>query len=206
MFDDSFIWEPWPIVDVEDILRFEDMYRKLVECTPEEWDSEDGFIPHDFGDGSLCLMSKGNFKKTYEGVVARPKDVFIHWGCSPVESLVLHSFIGSESCLYRKDSYYCHIPPIVNELCRILDCALDKLPHNENNVLFRACVYEDRNDFSIGDIFAPGYSLTTSADESWQDKSVNRYIIKPLCPLSTQARAIYTVKNNANEYQQKLVS
>ncbi len=205
MIDDSFIWKSLAIESVDDILSFEQRYQNLVNSTPDEWVPVGDLMPHDFGDGSLCLMERGHFKMMAEDIVGNIDDVFIRCGCSQVESLVLHSFLGFESCIYRKDSYY-RIPPIVNTLCQLLDGALDKLPHNEDNMLFRACVYEDRADFSIGELFKPGYSLTTSADETWRNKSDNRYIIKPLGAKDTRARTIYSIINKANEYQVSFLS
>lgn len=206
MLDDSFIWDPWPIESIDDIIRFEERYCELVKNAPDEWTPDAGLLPHDFGDGSLCLMGRGHFQRMVQGGIAGPNDVFVKNGCTQIESLILHSFLGFESGIYRKDSYYRRIPPIVNTLCHILDMALDKLPRSNNNLLFRACVYGDREDFTIGEIYEPGYSLTTSADETWRDKSVNRFIITPLKSEHTRARAIYPLMNKANEFQVSFLS
>lgn len=206
MLDDSFIWGPWQIDSVDDILRFEERYIKLEKSAPCELSLDAGMMPHDFGDGSLCLMGRGYFKMMSKGSVLRPEDAFIVAGCTQCESLILHSFIGFDSCLFRKDSYHSHIPPFANNLCKILDNALEKMPRSECDKLYRACVYEDRDDFEIGELFEPGYSVTTSADSSWRDKSVNRYVIKPLPPEQTKARSIYLVLNKADEYQVSFLS
>lgn len=205
MIDDSFIWEPWPVESVNDIIRFEDMYRTLVNNTPERWSPKTGLIPYDFGDGNLCCMSAGNFRRMAEDVVSND-DIFIKAGCTQCESLVLHSFLGFESGLYRIDSYNNRIPPIVAELCLLLNKALDKLPHNNNLLLYRACVFEDRTDFEVGEIFIPQYSLTTSADSSWRDYTVSRYVIEPLHEKKTFSRAIYLVSNKGKEYQVSFLS
>lgn len=206
MFDDSFIWEPWPIESVEDILRFEERYRDLKKSVPYDWSPEDGLIPHDSGDGSLCLMARGDFKMMAEGPALKPDNAFIAAGCNYCESLVLHSFIGFESCLFRRDSYHARIPPFAISLWQILDQALEKMPLCQSEKLYRACVYEDRDDFVLGELFEPGYSVTTSADSSWLDKPVNKYVIKPLPPEQTKARSIYSVFNKAGEYQVSFLS
>lgn len=205
MTDDSFIWQPWPIESIDDILGFEERYRYLVKNTPEEWSPETGFISHDFGDGNLDFMSAGHFRMMAEDA-SSSNDVFIKAGCTECESLVLHSFLSFESGLYRIDSYNNQIPPIVAELCHLLDKALDKLPHNNDSPLYRVCVFEDREDFKLGEIFEPRYSLTTSADSSWRDYTVNRYVITPLCAEQTLARAIYRVENKAKEFQVSFLS
>lgn len=206
MLDDSFIWAPWPIESVEDIIRFEEKYQELAKSAPDEWSPDARLVSHDFGDGSLCLMGRGHFKMMAEGSALKQEDAFIVAGCNQCESLVLHSFIGFESCLFRKDSYHSHIPPFAINLWKILDQALEKMPRCECEELYRACVYEDRDNFEIGELFEPGYSVTTSANSSWRDKSVNRYVIKPLAPEQTKARSIYPVFNKADEYQVSFLS
>lgn len=207
MLSDSFIWKPWTIESIEDILKFEQQYQELVKNTPDDWTCDGGFVPHDFGDGSLCLMGRGHFKIMADVILTNPNDTFIEVGCTQCESLVLHSFIGFESRIYRRDSYYCdRIPPFADSMCEILDNALDKMPRCDCKKLYRACVYGDRENFEIGDVFAPQYTITTSADSLWKDKSVNRFVIKPLPQCKTKARSIYLVHNKANEYQVSFLS
>lgn len=206
MVSNSFIWKPWPIESIDDILKFERQYQELVINTPDDWTYEDGYIPHDFGDGSLCLMGRGHFKIMADAILTNPNDAFIKAGCTPCESLVLHSFLGFESCLYRRDSYYGHIPPFADNMCQILDNALEKMPCCDCVELYRACVYGDRENFEIGEVFEPKYTITTSADSLWKDMSVNRFVIKPLPPHLTKARSIYRVHNKANECQVSFLS
>lgn len=206
MVSNSFIWKPWPIESIDDILKFERQYQELVKNTPDDWTYEDGYIPHDFGDRSLCLMGRGHFKIMADAILTNSNDAFIKAGCTPCESLVLHSFLGFESCLYRRDSYYGHIPPFADNMCQILDNALKKMPWCNCPELYRACVFGDRENFEIGDVFEPMYTITTSADSSWQDKSVNRFVIKPLPQCQTKARSIYIVHNKANEFQVSFLS
>ena len=55
--------------------------------------------------------------------------------------------------------------------------------------------------FRIGDIFKPGFCLTTSSDSTWgDDTAANLYRISTLDVTRTRARALYLVKNNT-EYQ-----
>ena len=57
----------------------------------------------------------------------------------------------------------------------------------------------DRTDFKIGDVYAPGFCLTTSADLNWKDTSVSRYRIVPRKGDKTLARAIYKVHDNTEK-------
>ena len=206
MLNDSFIWKECSIDSVEDIIRFEGQYQELIKNTPEEWSTDNGFFHHDFNEGSLSLLARGHFKKMSQSVITNPNDAFIRVGCSKCESLVIHSFIGFESCLYRKDSYPNGIPPFVDRMCQILDNALDKMPRCEQHILCRACVDEDKKDFKVGDIFEPGYVITTSTDTSWRNEDANRFVIKPLPADQTKARAIYIIYNKANEFQVSFLS
>lgn len=206
MVSNSFIWEPWPIESIDDILKFERQYQELVKNTPDDWTYEDGYIPHDFGDGSLCLMGRGHFKIMADAILTNSNDAFIKVGCTPCESLVLHSFLNNESCLYRRDSYHGHIPPFADSMCKILDNALEKMPCCDSVELYRVCVYGDRENFEVGEVFAPMYSITTSSDSTWQVMSENRFVIKPLSQCKTKARAIYRVFNKADEFQVSFLS
>ena len=201
MIDKNFIWEPWSIHSVDDILRFEDQYIQLVKNTPYEWSPETGFAHPDFGDSSLRLIAHGHFKLLNQSISNIPDDVFILAGCTICESIILHSFLDFYSLLYRLDSYHGCIPPIVHNLCQILDNALEKMPKCKDFELYRACVHEDRSDFAVGDIFEPQYVITTSADSTWQNHDANRFVINPLPPNLTKARSIYHIYNKANEYQ-----
>ena len=56
-------------------------------------------------------------------------------------------------------------------------------------------------DYQVGDVFEPGFCLTTSADPTWgDDTSVSLYRISPLDVVHTKARAMYLVNNNT-EFQ-----
>lgn len=44
-----------------------------------------------------------------------------------------------------------------------------------------------------------GFCLTTSADLSWEDDSLNRYRIKPLDDEATKARALYKISYTDEE-------
>lgn len=55
-------------------------------------------------------------------------------------------------------------------------------------------------DFVVGNVFCPGFCLTTRADLSRQDTSKNRYRIKPLIEGKSKAMAMFMVNNNT-EFQ-----
>lgn len=198
MISEDFIWQPFEKYSVDEILMFEKQYHELIDKTPLDF-TENGFEPHDFGEGGLVWLSRARFDlltKADDEIKAR----FLSCGCSEREILVIRSFLDFASGMYRTDSYH-RIPPFVAALCCILDSGLRKLPSYEGDYLTRACNDNDRIDFCKGDIFRPGFALTTSADHSWRDKKANRYFITPLESSSTKARSIYKVYNKADEYQ-----
>ena len=70
--------------------------------------------------------------------------------------------------------------------------------YNEGNVV-RVCNDYDKIDFEIGDIFIPGYCLTSSAYLNWKVPLKNRYCIIPLNNGGTNARAIYKIYDNSEQ-------
>ena len=70
--------------------------------------------------------------------------------------------------------------------------ALAKLP-SYSEIVVRACNDYDKADFEVGDVFTPGFCMTCSADITWEDKSENRYIIKPLDEEHTKARNLFDI-------------
>ena len=73
-----------------------------------------------------------------------------------------------------------------------MNTALSKLPLYHNEVV-RDCLEFDNIGFKVGEVFKPGFCLTTSADLNWKVYSDNRYRIKPLQTGDSKARALFLV-------------
>ena len=198
---DNFIWQDIKIESVEQLVAFEKDYQRLGENLGFCYDNEVG----EFGcvetkDGPLSLMCKGRFQQLAEGITNNSVGkAFITAGLTDLETLMIMVFRADLSELFRLDAYYYKVPPVVQSLCEFLNQALSKLPIYSERVV-RACNEYDKSDFKVGDLFKPGFCLTTSADLTWKNRSENRYNIQPLCNGQSKARAMFLINNNS-EYQ-----
>lgn len=80
-----------------------------------------------------------------------------------------------------------------------LDSFLDKMPHNQHNILYINDGFQLDN-VKVGNIFAYNKYLTTSKDD-FNNATNQKFIIKPLPPEATRAREIYHIYNKADEFQ-----
>lgn len=110
----------------------------------------------------------------------------------------MRSFLADISGLFRPDAYDYGVPPIVSSLCAILNTALTKFPIFTEDVIRKYIEY-DKSDFVVGEVFVPGYCLTTSADPTWGKGKDSLYHIKPSDSDHTKARAIFLVQDNSEK-------
>ena len=199
---DNFIWQDCKIDSIEQLVAFEKEYQRYEESFGFLYDIEVGEFGHiEMEDGPLNLLGRGRLNQFSKGIKddSTGKD-FLKAGLTELETLMIKVFRADLSELFRLDAYYCGVPPIVHSLCEILDSALDKLPPT-SEPLIRKCNEYDKVDFQVGEVFEPGFCLTTSADPTWgNDTSVSLYRVTPLDVVHTKARAMYLVNNNT-EYQ-----
>ena len=199
---DCFIWKDCRIESVEQLVDYEKDYQSFYKSFGFCYDNKIGqFGCVEMNDGLLSLLHKGRFQQFSKGIKEDPvgKD-FMAAGLTELEALMIKVFRADLSGLFRLDAYYYRVPPVAQSLCEILNSALEKLPP-VSEPLIRKCNEYDKVDFQVGDVFEPGFCLTTSADPTWgDDTSVNLYRITPLNEVQTKARAMYLVNNNA-EFQ-----
>lgn len=199
---DSFIWQDCRIESVEELVAFEKEYQRYDKAFGFCYDNEIGkFSCVEMEDGPLSLLQKGRFQQFSKRIKEDPvgKD-FMAAGLTELEALMIMVFRADLSELFRLDAYYNGVPPVAKSLCVILNSALEKLP-SVSEPLIRKCNEYDKVDFQAGEVFEPGFCLTTSADPTWgDDASVSLYRITPLDVEHTKARAMYLVNNNT-EYQ-----
>ena len=193
------VYGEYPINTVDDIVSFEQQYNSLSLKLPYPWNDE--WI--DFKECTLSILTKSPFSSlalefynpNNEGIIK-----FLDLDLSELEIIVLQSFFAQASGIYRLDSYYYGIPPIVTHLNDVLQSALMKMPSFNGNVLVRQYHKYDKSDFDENDIFEPSYSLTTSANPDWNDGSWNQYIIRTLSSDKTKAKSLSFV----NDYEQQV--
>ncbi len=199
---DQFIWQDCMIESVEQLVEFEREYQHHDRGLGMVYDNElSCFGDVDMEDGPMSLLGRGRFQQlaeSFRGEDSVNSD-FMAAGLTELETLVIRSFRADLSELCRIDAYHGHVPPFARCLCDVLNSALTKLPAYNERVV-RACNEYDKADFQVGDVFTPGFCLTTSADLTWNDNSQNRYRIKPLDEEATKARALYKI-NYTNEEQ-----
>ena len=192
---DQFIWQNCMIGSVEQLVEFEREYQHHDRGLGMVYDNElSCFGDVDMENGPMSLLSYGSFQDLAEGF---EEDIinnkFLTAGLTDLETIEIRSMRADISIMYRPDVYYGNIPPFVLRICDILNSALSKLPVYTQWVV-RACKDHDKADFQVGDVFTPGYSLTTSADvDNWKDDSAYRYRIKPLDEATTKARAMFLI-------------
>lgn len=189
------------IESIEQLVEFEREYQRRDRGLDFVYNNElSCFGDVDIEDGPMCLLRRGRFQQLVEsfGEDDSVNSAFMAAGLNELETLVIRSFRADLSVLYRTDAYYGHVPPFIRCLCNVLNSALAKLP-TYNEWVVRACNEYDKSDFQEGDIFTPGFCLTTSADLSWEDDSLNRYRIKPLDDEATKARALYKISYTDEE-------
>ena len=199
---DNFIWSECKIESVGQLVAFEKKYQYYDEGFKVCYDNEVGEITCiEMQDGPLSLLLKGRFRQFSEGLQENSfGKAFMAAGLTELEALMIMVFLADISNLFRLDAYNNGVPPIAQSLCEILNGALKKLPPT-SIPLTRKCNEYDRVAFRIGDIFKPGFCLTTSSDSTWgDDTAANLYRISTLDVTRTRARALYLVKNNT-EYQ-----
>lgn len=190
---DDFVWQDCSIESLEQLVAFEREFQSLDRGFDFLYDNEMGeFGAVDMNCGPMILLSRGRFQQLAGG--DEPDEVaqaFMAAGLTDLETVVVRTFIADLSEMYRFDAYYYGVPPFVRSVCDVLNRALGKMPvYNETVV--RACNEYDRADFKVGDIFRPGFCLTTSADLTWENPDENRYRIRPLAE-GSKAWAIYKV-------------
>lgn len=197
---DTFIWQDIDIRNVDDLVAYEKQYQSYCKVFDFVYDSEIGAFEHaEMEDGPLGLISRGRFQEIANGFDNNEyNQPFIDAELTDLEIIVLRSFLADISGLYRLDAYPFGVPPITMRLCGILNIGISKLPVFSEWVV-RQCNEYDKSDFAVGDIFVPGYLLTTSADHSFAGKSNNKYLIKPLSDGYTKARAIFLIRDNSEK-------
>lgn len=199
---DKFIWQDCEVKTVEQLVNLEKEYQRLGSGLDFCFDSEqDCFSFVEMEDGPMSLLGKGRYQQLAKGIEDNEvSKAFMNVGLSTLEALILCSFRADISEMFRIDAYYNGLPPFAKSICNILNQALSKLPATSERLL-RKCNDHDKTDFEVGDVFSPGFCLTTSADPTWgDDTSVHLYKITPLDAGITKARAMYLVNNNG-EYQ-----
>lgn len=193
---DAFIWQECEIQSLEQLVELEKKYQLLSKDFDFAYDSEYGefrFVNMD--DGEMSLLRRGRFL-AFADVFAKNEygQSLMKAGLTDLEAVVLETFFADMSCLYRLDAYYSGIPPFVRSICDVLNRGIGKLP-TYTGVVVRACNEYDKADFEVGDIFIPGFCLTTSADLTWESKSENRYRIQTLTDGKTKARKLFAVRD-----------
>lgn len=194
---DKFIWQDFQLETIEQLLAYEQEYIDYSKEFDYHYDNLiGGFSFVDMEDGNLDFLIKGCYQCVFENL-KKEDDVFIKAGLSDLESLVINSFLADISGLYRLDLYR-EVPPFVKSVCDVLNTALAKIP-SYSEIVVRACSDCDKCNFMIGDIFEPGFCLTTSADLDWINASNNRYNITPLSLNTTKAKAIFKIYDNSEK-------
>ena len=180
----EFVFSQFEVRSLDDLLAFEKTYNSLSSelGVPfgDEW--------YDFNEGELSLLCKQPFHNNV-GRKDAFYDLLAGYGLDEVEIVIIRSYLQQVSGMYRLDAYYYGIPPFVSELNRILQSALSKLPKVANRILVRQCRY-NRLDFEVGEVFEPCYSLTTSANEEWNDGYGDQYVIRTLPEEKTKAHSL----------------
>lgn len=197
---DAFVWQDIEIHSINDLVAYENQYQAYCKLFGYVYDTEIGEMCHlEMEDGPLGLICRGRFQEMAKGFdEAEYNQPFRDAGLTDLEIIVLRSFLADISELYRLDAYYFDVPPFTMSLCGILNTGVSKLP-TYSEWLVRKCHEHDKIDFVVGDVFSPGYMLTTSADHTFAGKSDNKYLIKPLNDGKTKARAIFKIKDNSEQ-------
>ncbi len=192
------VFGEYPINSVDDIVSFEQRYNNLSLKLLYPWNDE----WFDFKECNLSILTKNPFSLAFKFYNPNNEGIkrFLDLDLSELEIIVLKSFLAQASGIYRLDSYYYGIPPIVTHLNDALQSALKKLPSFNGNVLVRQYHEYDSDDFSVDDVFEPCYSLTTSANPEWNDGSWNQYIIRTLSYDKTKAKSLTFV----NDFEQQV--
>ena len=189
---DMLIWQDIKVNTVDNLIAFEKNYKEYGNEFSLCYDSDvNEFSSVFMYDGEMTLLSKGTFQRISEsGGELHTK--LVNAGLTDLESVYVRAFLADISGLYRKDSYHFGVPPFIQSVCDGLNNALAKLP-SYSDIVVRACHAYDKADFEVGDVFTPGFCLTCSAGITWEDKSKNRYIIKPLDVEHTKARNLFDI-------------
>ena len=196
---DAFIWQDNEIHSIDELVAYEKQYQTYSESLFAYDNDIECFGNVEMEDGSMSLLCKGRFQEMAKGFdEAEYNQAFRDAGLTDLEIIVLRSFLADISEMYRLDAYYIAVPPFAMSLCHILNVGISKLPAFSEWVV-RKCHDHDKIDFAVGDVFAPGYMLTTSADHTFAGKSDNKYLIKPLSEGQTKARAIFKIKDNSEQ-------
>ena len=177
-------------------------YFIKAEKAHESLDTSDwnGFEPIEDPEWFLSRRYFSKFSKTK--LSEEELEAIKTYKLSDVEVVVLRCFLADLSCCFRDDyfkSCYGKVPETAIELQNILDGVIQKAPKHTGEVLYRHLVDEDRTNFRVGEIFTPGYSLTTTI-QSWGYER-NCYVITPLPTNETRAHDLYKIRNHGNECQ-----
>ncbi|MBQ7209312.1 MAG: hypothetical protein IJS05_00225 [Paludibacteraceae bacterium] len=187
---------------IEYFLAEETKYCETHKNDPEfMWNEEYGMQPFDMDD-PLSFLKQYRFHRMYDDICSNREkytNVIKEFNLSDSELLMLRLFIADMSGYFRDDNYNDGVPNLVLEMQKCLYSAIEKAPIFEGCTLYRFCVSEDKVNFALGQKYTITYSLTTTTDNWEQD--TNRYIIKTLPKLQTNARCIYRIINHGGENQ-----
>lgn len=182
----AFVYAPFQIKNICDLVDFENKYCQLLS----ELEFSIGDVSYDFNECELSLLSRKPFGKVTSLKRDELYDKFSEYKLDDIEICIIRSFLQQVSGMYRFDAYSYGLPPFAEEIIRRLQTALAKLPSYGNARVVRQLNDYDTLDLLKNDIYEPCYSMTTSANEKWNDGKGNQYVIISLPKESTKAHSI----------------
>ena len=185
--------------DIDYFLYEEDKYNEVHRNDFGVFDEEmKEFV---FGqDDPLSFLIERPFHGIYEKAIDYIKENTKGFCLSEAEMTMLGVFYARWSAPFRDDYYSLPIPELALNMFEVLNSLVAKAPATENEVLYRFCVDEDRNDMKIGDTIVFPYNLTCTADK-WDRKDNNIYVIHTLPKEETNAHDLYRMYSHGCEKQ-----
>ena len=185
--------------DVKYFLNEEEKYNEVHRHDFGVYNEElEEFV---FGeDNPLSFLKERPFNGIYEKAIDYIKENTIGFCLTEAEMTMLGVFYARWSAPFRDDYYSLPIPELALNMFEVLNSLVAKAPVTENEVLYRYCVDEDRNEMEIGDTIVFPHNLTCTADK-WDRKDNNIYVIHTLSKEDTNAHDLYRMYGHGREKQ-----
>ena len=183
--------------DIGYFIEEEDKFCRTepVEC--EVWDKD--VQEWSYKRIPLVFLRSKPFQCEYENISYK-KELTKGYDLNDAELTMLGLFIMQHSRYFRDDYYELPIPELALNMFEVLNSLVAKAPVTENDLLYRFCVDEDRNDMEIGDTVVFPHNLTCTADK-WNRKDNNIYVIHTLPKEDTNAHDLYRMYGHGCEKQ-----
>ena len=183
-------------ITIDELLRIEADYIEKQKTVPMILTEEQGIVPANYND-KLFFLNQNHISIQARNLTNELKHELSKWQLTKFEMLMLLCYQGDLWEVFNNgDPGYSPYP--INQMCKALDIVLIKAPACQITPLFRQSRRNEVDNFIEGEIRTFSSYLTTSVN-NWNQSNHQLIIIPNLS--NTNAKALYVIRNDKEEYQ-----